>query len=227
MICMGSGMALLILATAAAAGTLQEPQPPGGEQFQKAVPEPSNLGGTFDSGAQHLKVDIGKAIAEVAARMLATPRFEEHVEVRDRYQEALNSYLRAADLGCGATAAGPPPYDEMNRFRETRIPPHADLLAGAKWLVGKLKRQGTIKGGRYYLYSVTAKSAPGRVVHVVRDGPISEDSRSSVPGTSWELVGRYVDQSKASEAVARLPRGGSADGSEESRVLWAATACPR
>ena len=115
----------------------------------------------------------------------------------------------------------------MSRFRETRIPPHADLLAGAKWLIGKLKRPSTVKGGRYYLYAVTALSAPGRKVLVVRDGAISEESRSSVAGTNWELVGRYADRSRASEAVARLQRRGSADGSEGARVLWAAPACPR
>jgi hypothetical protein len=224
---MGGGMALLVLATAAAAGSLQEPPAAGGEQVPKAVPAPSTRAGAPDPGAQPLKVDIGKAIAEVVARMLESPRFEAHVEVHDRYQEALDSHLRAEELACGATASGPPPYDEMARFRETRIPPHADLLAGAKWLAGKLKRQGTVKDGRYYLYSVTARSAPGRVVLVVRDGAISEASRSSVAGTNWELVGRYADRSSASEAVARLQRGGPVDGSEGARVLWAAPACPR
>jgi hypothetical protein len=223
---MGSGMAVLILAVAVAAGGLQEGPPAGGAQVQKAVPAPATAGAAPDPAAPPLKIDIGKAIAEVVARMLATPHFDEHVEVRDRYQEALDSYLRAADLACGATASGPPPQDEMNRFRETRIPPHADLLAGAKWLVDKLKQQGTSRNGRYHLYSVRAKSAAGRVVYVVRDGAISEQGRSSVPGVTWDLVGRYADQSKASQAVAELLRSGSADGSKESRILWAATRCP-
>jgi hypothetical protein len=206
--------------------SFQGPAPTSSGQVQTAPPAPSVPAGTPETGSPHLNVDIGKAIAEVVARMLATPRFEEHVEVRDRYQEALNSYLRASNLGCGATSSGAPPYDEMNRFREARIPPHADLLAGGKWLLGKLKRHGASKGGRFYLYSVGAKSAPGRVVYVVRDGAISEDSRSSVPGTSWELVGTYADQGKASAAVARLQRGGSADEVGRSQVLWATTGCP-
>lgn len=218
---------VLLLLVAATAGSSQDVHPAGREPVHEAVPGPSPAGATLDSGAQPPRVEIGKAVAEVVARMLAAPRFEEQVEVRDRYQEALDSYLRAANLDCGATASGPPSYDEMNRFRETRIPPHADLLAGAKWLVGKLKRPSASKVGRYYLYSVTARSAPGRVVHVIRDDAISEDSRSSVPGTTWELVGRYADQSKASEALARLQRGDLADGSERSRVLWAARSCPR
>lgn len=222
---MVSGISISMVVAVAASG-LQEPSPTGGGEAQKATPPPVSVAGA-PSGMPHLNADVGKAIAEIVARMLATPRFEEHVEVRDRYQEALNSYLHASDLGCGATSSGPPPYDEMNRFREARIPPHADLLAGGKWLLDKLKRHGASKGGRYHLYSVGAKADPGRVVYVVRDGAISEDSRSSVPGTSWELVGRYADQGKASEAVARLQRHGSAEESGGSQVLWAMTGCPQ
>ena len=109
---------------------------------------------------------------------------------------------------------------------EARIPPSADLLAGGKWLLDKLKRRGASKGGRYHLYSVRAKAAPGRVVYVVRDGAMSEDSRSSVPGTVWELVGRYADPGKAAEAVARLQRHGSAEEPRSLQILWATTGCP-
>jgi hypothetical protein len=222
---MVSGISIVMAVVVGASG-LQEPSPTGGGEAQKATPPPVTVAGAPDSGTPHLNADVGKAIAEIVARLLAMPRFEEHVEVRDRYQGALNSYLHASDLGCGATSSGPPPYDEMNRFREARIPPHADLLAGGKWLLDKLQRHGASKGGRYHLYSVSAKAAPGRLVYVVRDGAISEDSRSSVPGTRWDLVGRYADQGKASEAVARLQRHGSAGEPGSSQVLWATTGCP-
>ncbi len=213
--------AVLMLAAAVVAGSgPQQPEAAADAKVQKPGPVPPVESGT------PLKIDIGKAIAEVVAKMLATPRFEEHVEIHDRYQAALNAYLGAADLSCGPSESGPPPYDEMNRFRGTRTPPSADLLAGAKWLYRKLKGQGERKDRRYYVYSVGLRAAPDRVVYVVRDGPISEDSRSSVPGTTWELVGRFADQGKAAEAVSRLQRGmDTAEGAERSPVLWAASRC--
>ena len=112
----------------------------------------------------------------------------------------------------------------MNRVAGTSIPPHADLLAGARWLFHK-SMNGSTASGRYYVYSVSMKSNPGRIVHVVRDGPIPENSRSLVPGTSWELVGRFADQSKAAEAIGRLQRGESVQSGTESRVLWTASRC--
>lgn len=222
---MRSGISIVMTLAAAASG-LQEPVSTGGGEAQKATPAPVSVAGAPDSGTPQLSADVGKAIAEIVGRVLAMPRYEEEIEVRDRYQEALNQYLQASDLGCGATSSGPPPLDEMNRFREARIPPSADLLAGGKWLLDRLKRRGASKGGRYHLYSVKAKAAPGRVVYVVRDGAMSEDSRSSVPGTVWELVGRYADQGKAGEAVARLQRHGSAEEPRSPQILWATTGCP-
>jgi hypothetical protein len=211
-------MALLLAARAPVCGA-QEPQEAGSPK-----PKPE-LAGPPAPETQPVTVDLGTAIAEVVGRMLATPHFQEHVEVRDRYQEALNAYLRSADMTCGPRG-GPEssPYDDMNRVAGSSPPPSADLLAGAKWLFHKA-RKGSAASGRYYVYSVSMNSNPGRIVHVVRDGPIPESSRSRVPGTSWQLVGRFADQSSAAGAIGRLQRGESVQSGTESRVLWAASRC--
>ena len=179
---------------------------------------------------QPLTINIDRAISEMVARMLAIPRFEEHVEVRDHYQEALDAHLRAADLGCGATASGPPAQDEMNRFRGARIPAHADLLAAGKLLGRKVKGLFSRKKPRFFLYSVRRQDAPARVVYVVRDGRISEGARSSIPGTAWELVDSFADREKAADALTRLQRGfasTSGEGQDVPQTLWAATGCSR
>jgi hypothetical protein len=181
---------------------------------------------------QPLTINMDKAVSEVVARMLAIPRFEEHIEVRDQYQEALEAHLRAADLVCGATASGPPPQDEMNRFRGAQIPPHADLLAAGRLIAKKVKGLFS-KGGkkpRFFLYAVRRKDEPTRAVYVVRDGPISEAMRASIPGTAWELVDRFAERDKAAEALTRLQRGVAFDSSKRDdapRTLWAATGCSR
>jgi hypothetical protein len=225
---------LICVSTLATGGSTQEaPTPPGGAPAATASVPPSAAPGraaVADRSARAPGIDLSTAISELVARMLETPRFEEHIEVRDRYQEALDAHLRAAELACGATESGPPSDGEMNRFRETRIPPHADLLAGAKWLNRKLRRLFSAKTPRYFLYSVRRVCAPERVVYVVRDGPISEDARSSVPGTVWGLVASFVDRGKAADALNRIQRGlaeSSAARQDSPRTLWAATGCRR
>lgn len=176
------------------------------------------------------KIDMGRAIAEAVARMLATPRFEEQVEVRDTYQEALARYFAADRLSCGATESGPPPQDEMNRFRTHPIPPHADLLAGFKWLHRKLRGTTARSAPRFYLYWVRLKAAPERFVYVVHEGPIAENDRLAAPGTEWELLTAFPDAAKAADAVTRLSREVSSPSTvEPSRAvtLWAARHCPR
>jgi hypothetical protein len=169
---------------------------------------------------------MDRAISGVVARMLAVPRFEEEVEVRDRYQEALDAHLRAAELGCRVTSLGPPGDDDLNRFSANPRPPSADLVPAAKLLYQKLKEQ---RGEpRFFLYAVRREDAPERVVHVVRDGPISEGSRSAVPGVVWELVEKFDNRGKAADALSRLESGRAATPDEEQetpRTLWAATGC--
>ncbi len=218
---MGSYVVALLLAALAPVSGAQEPPAAGSPKPEQAGPPPPPQA----SDAQPFKVDLGTAIAEVVGRMLSTPHFQDHVEVRDRYQDALDAYLRSADIACGPRGGPEPsPYDDMNRVAGTSIPAHADLLAGVRWLFHKGKKDSAASSGRYYVYSVSMTSNPGRIVHVVRDGPIPENSRSRVPGTSWQLVGRFADQSKAAEAIGRLQRGESVQRTE-SRVLWTASRC--
>ena len=177
-----------------------------------------------------LKIDMGRAIGEAVARMLATPRFEEQVEVRDTYQEALARYFAADRLSCGATESGPPQQDEMNRFRTHPIPPHADLLAGFKWLHRKLKGAPARSAPRFYLYWVRLKAEPERFVYVVREGPVSDNDRAAAPGTEWELLASLADSTRAADAVTRLNRGESTPSTVEPRravTLWAAPRCSR
>ena len=175
----------LLLAALAPVGGAQEPPAAGSPKLEQAGPPPPP-----EASDAQLKVDLATATAEVVGRMLSTPHFQEHVEVRDRYQDALDAYLRSADIGCGPRGGPEPtPYDDMNRVAGTSIPPHADLLAGARWLFHRAKKDSAASNGRYYVYSVSMTSSPGRIVHVVRDGPIPENGRSRVPGTSWQLVG--------------------------------------
>lgn len=207
----------------------------GSQLPRTKVVSPSRLGESFryqagtmaaaPSGAGSLKFDLNRAINEAVAHMLATPRFQETIEVRDPPQEALEAHVRAANLQCGATAAGPPSYDEMNRFRETKRPPTADLLAAGKLLHRKLKGLFASTKPRYFLYSVQRTATPGRAVYVVRDGPVPEDARWSVPGTTWDLITSFADRRTAAEALERLQRGSAAP--DAPGTLWAATACGR
>jgi hypothetical protein len=173
------------------------------------------------------RIEIGHAVAEAVAKMLATPRFEEQIEVRDRYQEALDAMLRSANLECGATSSGPPTPDEMSRFDGREIPPTADLLAGLKWLHGKLTKRESPARPRYFLYSVHLRSTPARSVYVVRDGVLPDDARASVPGAEWVLVASYADRDAATKDLARLQRGAAAPDRPAPPALWAASVCPR
>jgi hypothetical protein len=167
---------------------------------------------------------VGHAVAEAVTKMLATPRFEEQVEVRDRYQEALDATLRAASLGCGATPSGPPTPNEMSRFGGREIPPTADLLAGLKWLHRKVV--GKPPEPRYFLYSAHLRKAPERSVYVVHDGVLPENVRASVPDADWVLVGSYAERDAATEVLERLQRGGAAS-DRRAPALWAVSPCPR
>jgi hypothetical protein len=180
-----------------------------------------------DPSAEPMTIDLDTAFSRVLARMPWTPRFEEEVEVRDRYQEALDAHLRAAELKCGATSSGPPGPDEMNRHSANPKPPSADLLAAGELTFRKLKGFLTRKQPRFFLSAVHREDAPERVVYVVRDGPISENARSSIPGTAWELVARFVDREEAANALRRREAGRAAtEGSQDGpRTLWAATSC--
>ena len=174
--------------------------------------------------AEPVEVDVDTAISRILAQMLAIPRFEEEVEVRDRYQEALDEYLAATALECEPPPnEGPPTAAELDRYGANPKPPSVDLVAAGKLLLGKGKGSGK---PRFYLYSVRREDVPERVVYVVRDGAVTEDARSSIPGTTWELRKRYSDREEAAEALKRLERGSaSAESSREPRTLWAAAGC--
>jgi len=194
----------------------KEPEPPAA--VSPAEPTP------------HLKVDMGAIVAKAVAEILAAPRFEEQVEVRDRFQESLNRYLAPSGTACGATASGPPPPDEMNRFRAHPTPPTADLLAGLKWLHRKVKGLSAQKLPRFFLYRVRSKSAPERFVYVVREGAVSENDRASAPGTEWELLTTFTDAGRAAETLTRLQRGltvPSRPDEPRGTALWAVPPCPR
>src|SRR5215471_20951134 len=148
---MGRYVTTLLLAALATFVGAQEPQDAG-----KSKPKPE-LAGPPAPEAQS-KIDLGTAIAEVAGRMLATPRFQDQIEVHDQYQEALNAYLHSADINCGPRGGpAPTPYDDMDRVAGTSQPASADLLSGFKWLFHKSKK-GSDSSGRYYVYSVTMAS---------------------------------------------------------------------
>jgi hypothetical protein len=177
-----------------------------------------------DEPGEPAAIDVETATSKILTRMLAVPRFEEEVEVRDRYQEALDAYLAAAALECEPPPSeGPPSPAELDRFSANPKPPSADLLAAGRLLAGKLKES---EEPRFFLYSIRRQEAPERVVYVVRDGEITESARTSIPGTEWKLVGRYSERDKAADALERLERGfASADGPRDPRTLWAAAGC--
>ena len=182
------------------------------------------------SAPQPLAINIDRAISEVVARMLAIPRFEERIEVHDRYQDAIDAYLRGADLACGASASRPAAPDQTRRVGgvETAATPTADLLAAGKLLAEKVKGLFGKKTPHFFLYSVRRQDTATRVVYVVRDGRISEAEAVAIPGMSWELVDSFADRDRAAEALTRLQRGSSPiAGQDAPGTLWAATGCSR
>ena len=201
---------------------------------------------TTASPPPRLKIDIERHVTEAIARdpSLALPHFKEDVEVRDVYQEALAARLRGIDLECGASEKGPPTRYEMNPYRGATIPVHADFLAPAKLIAKELDKLLGSKKPRYFLYAVhrpvvladssTASPAgptpPPSVAaeYVLRDTPISENARSSVPGTRWELVASFRDRDSALATIDRL-RGGFAAlrrAREDGRLPpWVSTTC--
>jgi hypothetical protein len=217
--------AVILLWLASSAVAQDKPETP-----VAPAPVPPAGSGASAEEQPRLKVDMGRAIAEAVARILATPRFEEQVEVRDTYQEALGRYFVATDLSCGTTESGPPQADELERFRTHPVPPHADLLAGFKWLRHKLRRATMPKKPRYFLYWVHLKDSPERFVYVVREGRISENDRAVAAGTNWELLAGFAEAGQAAEAVTRLSRRVAAPSSPEHAggvTLWAASKCRR
>jgi len=220
-----------------------------------AGPPRSQIVPTPATTPPRLKVDIERYIAEAIARdpSLALPHFKEDVEVRDVHQDALDAHLRGVDLECGASGSGPPTASDMNPYRGATIPVHADFLAPTKLLVKQLDKLFGSKKPRYFLYAVhragvggapatptptstagspspppPAPSPSSATEYVLRDAPISEDARSSVPGTRWELIASFRDRDSALAALDRL-RGGFATlqrAHEDGRLPpWVSTTC--
>jgi hypothetical protein len=220
-----SRTAVILLWLATSAVAQEKPEPPD----TPAGVQTAGAAASADAKPP-LKLDAGRAIAEAVARILATPRFEDQVEVRDTYQESLARYFVADELTCGATDSGPPQSEELDRFRTHPAPPHADLLAGFKWLHQKLRDLGAPKKPRFFLYWVHLKDAPERFVYVVREGHVSENDRAAAPGTEWDLLAGFAEADKAAEALTRLNRRITAPSSPEKTggvTLWAARKCER
>ncbi len=216
---------------------VQSPPPGGsaGGDPEAAGPPRSQVVPMPAATAPRLEVDIERNVAEALARdaSLALPRFKEDVEVREGYREALDARLRGVDLACGASEQGPPTPNEMNPYRGATIPVHADFLAPAKLIVRGLDRLFGSKTPHYFLYAVYGSAArdasakagasaptgseslPGPTPppssstgeYVLRDAPISENARASVPGSSWDLVASFRDRDSALAALDRLRAG--------------------
>lgn len=222
-----AALPLALMLPLAAPGHAQDAPPPTTEAptVEKDVTrQPSASKDTAapeDNGKKPPLVDLETAISGVLTGMMAVPRFEEEVVVTDRYQEALDAHLAAAELGCEVARSGPPPsHQELDRYGANPKPPSADLVAPARALGRKLSSHEP----RFFLYSLRSQSAPERVVYVVLDGRVSATMRYSVPGTTWELRGEYEDRSDAAKALGRVERGEAPDDAPP-RTLWGATGC--
>jgi hypothetical protein len=183
-----------------------------------------------------LKLDIDKAVRDVLARQRAheLPHFEERIEVRDAYRDALEAHLHGAELECGASAWGPPTRYEMNGYRGSPIPVHADFTAGAKLLYSMLEGLFSSKEPRWFLYAVRRTTQPGapgpdRITYVIREGRVPEHARLSVPGTSFDLIAGFRGRTEASSALRRLERGFPTlkrAHADDPPPPWFATPCP-
>jgi hypothetical protein len=215
---------LLVLAALVAASAVvaqDRPAPPGTPAAQEPA---SSRAAEEPSPEEPEEIDVDTAIVKVVERLLAVPRFEEEIEVRDPYQEALDAHLEAAELECRAPQPSSPGPDELNRYGANPRPPSVDLVGPARLLFGKAKE----KEARFFLYSVRREDAPQRVVYVVLDGRVSAGAPYAVTGTTWDLVAEYSERSEARDALERLERGNPAAPDEEeetARTLWAATGC--
>jgi hypothetical protein len=179
-----------------------------------------------------LKVDVERAAEDVVALHAADdlPRFEERIEVHT-YQEALEALLRGAELGCGSTERGAPTRYEINPYRGSRIPVHADFLPAAKMLYSRLFSS---KEPRFFLYSVRRDAEPGAALpetidFVVREGRLPEADLLSPGGGRFELVAGFRKRAQALAALWRLERGvrSLARAREhDPPPPWFATPCP-
>ena len=203
-----------------------------------------------------LRIDLERYIAEAIARdpNLALPRFKEDVEVRDVYQEALGARLQGVDVECGIPDSGPPSSNELNPYRGATKPPSADFTGLARLIGNGLKNRGAKP--RYFLYAVSrepttvaastasavtppgataagpAASAPpaaqaASVTYVLRDSPVPENARSSVPGTSWTLVASFRDRQPALATMDRLRRASTPETSDVRLPVWTTCRPPR
>jgi hypothetical protein len=222
-----AALPLMVMLPLAPAGLAQDAPDPTSEASSvedDTTRQPSASGdaaASEESAEKRVPMDIDTAISGVLTGMMATPRFEEEVVVTDRFQEALNAHLEAAELGCEVARSGPPPsHQELSRYSANPKPPSADLVAPARALAGKASSVEP----RFFLYSIRPESAPERVAYVVLDSRVSATMRYSVPETKWELVGEYKKRSAAADALARVERGESPE-ARPPRTLWAATGC--
>jgi hypothetical protein len=182
-----------------------------------------------------LKLAVDRVTADVVARLRQDemPHFEEQVEVRNTHQEALETQLRGADRGCGASAWGAPTRYEMNPYRGSPIPVHVDLVPAASVAYSWLKGRFSSKEPRWFLYAVRREPKPGdtggAIVYVVREGRLPEYAHLSVPGTSFELIAGFRGQARAASALRRLQRGFptlARARADDAPPPWFSTPCP-
>ncbi len=248
----------LVLSLSASAGwfvataAAQEPPSTAESPNETVAPAPTQPA----PKAPPSKIDIERYIKDAVAGdpSLALPRFKEDVEVRDVYQEALETHVRGVDVECGTPDAGPPSRTEMNPYRGAQIPPYADF-AGLARLIGKgLKHRMSSSKPRYFLYAVSRppttvaaatagvatptdavtvtgpmSSAPAAdqeasVTYILRESPIPENARSLVAGTNWTLVASFRDRQPALATLNRLRRAVTTLPRDVRAPAW--TTCP-
>ncbi len=176
----------------------------------------------MDRKALHRRGDEHVAAVLRRKEAMSLPRFEEKLEIRDRFREALAEHLQGVDLACGAVS-GVPTHKEMQQHRGTSIPPHLDLVRAYKEL-RKLWRKVRRPKPRFFLY---AAHSLDRVGWVLREGEMPATARVAA-GASFELLAGFADREEGLAALRRLERGfGSLKRSHEDEPMppWVTAAC--
>ena len=186
-------------------------------------PRPSPSPPAARNGGERLRLDVQKHVEKILEeeereRLL---RFEERVEVEGRSaEEVLADHFKGIDLECGPTSAGAPTDLETREFRPHPAP-HADLMALAQALMGRLKGGGP---DRYFLYRVQRGTS---LSYLVRPDRIPATWSEGVAGATFELIEGFPDLKSATTAWRRLERGLPAERATDGAPppLWATSPC--